>query len=184
MLAGVYIRTIWLTFGAFAYQFCWRSSRICSWNDFKEIWQVLTVATPNMLAAFSGLAHGAQVLFALRSLGAQLSSPLQLDILQNASMTDLSLVSKSSLTKTVQPSPGRRKAALCSSFCLSEHQTCCATLRWTSSARRFSAASMRCTCQAQVWVLDRATKAHPRWSTPENESVQKMCLILAVNCKL
>ena len=97
------------------------------------------------------------------------------------------LVSKSSLTEPVQPSPDRHKAALFShvfSFCLSEHQTCCATLRWTSSARRFSAASMRCTCQAQLWVSDRATsQALPGWSTPENESVQKMCLILAVNRK-
>lgn len=42
----------------------------------------------NMLAS-GGLAHGAQVLFALGSLGAQLSSPL--DIFQHASMTDLSL---------------------------------------------------------------------------------------------
>ena len=33
------------SFGTFTYQICWRNSRICSWNDFKELWLVATVAT-------------------------------------------------------------------------------------------------------------------------------------------
>ena len=40
-------------------------------------------------------------------------------------------------------------------------RSCCGILAWTSSVRRFSAASMRCTCQSQLWVSDRATKELP-----------------------